>query len=136
MKQRLPFVVFVMFCVGIPLFAQGTSRFSYPVKMGRLEPGDKLKISMVKASDSRPSYYGMPMVLNVVILSDNKLGRIIPVGFPGFKQTSMHLDGPPLNDVQAGGLTVPELEQLIEQRFAEKDFKMDVAVQFTGAVAR
>src|SRR5262245_53637301 len=136
MKQRLLCVVLSLLCLGIPLFAQGTSRFFYPVKIGPLEPGDKLKISIVNEPQVLPPFYGMRMYLNVVILGDNKLGRIIPVGFPGYNETRLPLGVPRLDDMQAGGLTIIDLQKMIEQRFAQENFKTVVAVEFTGSVVR
>jgi len=135
MKPRLSFVICAMLCLITPLLAQGSLTF-YPVKMGRLAPGDKLSIRIVKEANfvrNFASAYVMDLRLNVVIRDDNKMGRIIRGIGPDDNRISTPLQLPRLSDLQAAGLTVSELRELLVQQYAEKDVDTRVTVQFTGS---
>jgi protein involved in polysaccharide export with SLBB domain len=124
-----------MLCLITPSLAQGTLTF-YPVKMGRLAPGDKLSIRIIKEANfgrNFASAYVMDLRLNVVIRHDNKLGRIIRGIGPDDNRVSVPLELPRLSDLQAAGLTVSELRELLVQQYAEKDVDTRVTVQFTGS---
>src|SRR5438132_425302 len=113
MKARLFFVALIVLCLGTSLLAQTTPNL-LPFKFGRLKPGDTLVIRMFKEPYLVTGTEHMRLGVRVVVRDDGKL--------------DLPFNVPLLNNVIAGGLTVPELQQVLEGRYSENNYDTRVTV--------
>jgi protein involved in polysaccharide export with SLBB domain len=115
MNMRLLSIALTVLCFSLSLSGQITpERSYYNVRLGRLKPGDALRITLFKQPDvmSRES---VNLSVRRVVSADGKLS--VPLL---------------ADDVAASGLTIPELLRTLEKLyFAERNSPPRVSVQFS-----
>jgi protein involved in polysaccharide export with SLBB domain len=125
METRPVSVIVIVLCLSVSLFAQG-SFTPYPVKLGRLEPGDMLRVSVFKEPYLITGTDRVHLSLNVVVRDDNKVSLMSL--FPSAR--------PVFGDVQVGGLTTSELRQVLERQYTQNNYETRISVQFVGSRRR
>jgi protein involved in polysaccharide export with SLBB domain len=126
MNKRTIFTTFIVLCLSFSLFAQTQPKL-HPFKLGRLEPGDNLRISVSREPRLANDFRRFRLTVNVVVGSD---GKLVPAS------SMMREMMPELVGVMARGLTLGEIKQLLESRYADKNLDTSVNVQFTGSGGR
>jgi hypothetical protein len=117
MKTRLLFVALAVLGLGSSLSAQSTTPQLFPFKFGPLKSGDTLIVRMYKESLLVTGTRAR-LTLSVVIDDDGKLKLNAPINVPL------------LNNVTAAGLWIPELQKMLEGRYAENNHDTSVTVEF------
>jgi protein involved in polysaccharide export with SLBB domain len=118
MRLQLAPIILLLLCLSASVLGQSPFQL-YSIKLGKLEPGDRLMITVIKEPYLVTGTDRVRFSLNVTIRDDNRMGvppLLIPI----------------LTDVLAGGLTTSELRQALEMRYAETNYDTSIMVQFLG----
>src|SRR5688572_17601493 len=114
MKTRLLFGVFLVLALSASLPAQATLKVQPLFKLGPLKAGDTLIIGISK----------QPILVTGRMM---RLGVRVVVGEDGKLKPSFRV--PLLDDVSAAGLTLMQLREALESRYAEANYEVNITVR-------
>ena len=142
MKTHRLVVALLVVCVSpsLTMFGQRpqgrASASNYLVKFDALQPGDTLRINLFKRPYLVTGTDRIDLIMNVVVREDGRLTRFA-TAIPWISRSSstpstMRV----LRDISAGGMTISQLQQVLERRIEETNYETRVTVQFTGSLGQ
>ena len=141
MRTHRLVVALPVVCVSpsLPVFGQspqGLAPSNYLVKFDALQPGDTLRISLFQRPYLVTGTDRIDLIMNIVVREDGRLTRFA-AAMPWIgRSSSTPSTMPVLADISAGGMTISQLQEVLERRIEEPNYETRVTVQFTGSLVQ